>query len=124
MQSATIAIEISKLINGYFEVQIFQKGYSIEECFNKFLGYLELEPDLKNDTEVITLLENLLINKFSKVQDIVDYINKKMIIPNFIYFSSFDDKIPDEINYKKLSNQFYCNEKKFYKSFKLFRNRD
>lgn len=112
MKSGAIAIELANLISVYYDFQIFQKGYSAEECFNKFLDYLEIKPDIRNDAAIISLLENLLINRLNKVKNIVEDINKKMIIPNFIYFSSFDDKLPDEINYKKLSEQAYCNENK------------
>lgn len=81
-----------------------------------FLGNMVSKIEDDNECEIdedgLEKIINFIDDKLKKEKEVIELINSKGIIGNFIYFSSFDDMLPDEIDYLKLEDNEYCNRNK------------
>lgn len=57
--------------------------------------------------ENIEKLVKIIEEKFKEQKEFIDDINNKNIFSDFVYFSSFDDMLPDEIDYLELEKEEY-----------------
>lgn len=97
----------------YFIDQLYYNGDEDDKPFlSNLLTKIESENDYEIDVNEMEKLVEYLNTKFQKEGTLIKQISDTDIIGNFVYFSSFDDMLPDEIDYTQLENPEYCNKNK------------
>lgn len=100
---------IIEYITFYFVNQLFYNGDKDELPFiTDFQSKIEEDADGNQiEFENIEKLVNIIEEKFINQKNLIDEINNKDILYDFVYFSSFDDMLPDEIDYLELEKEEY-----------------
>ena len=100
---------VIEYITFYFVNQLFYNGDKEDLPFVADLQS-KIEEDADGNQiefENIEKLVKIIEEKFKEQKEFIDDINNKNIFSNFIYFSSFDDMLPDEIDYLELEKEEY-----------------
>ncbi len=104
---------IIEYITFYFMDHLFYNGDNEDTPFlGNMLSKIEDDNECEIDEDGLEKIINCIDDKLKKEKEVIELINSKGIIGNFIYFSSFDDMLPDEIDYLKLEDNEYCNRNK------------
>ena len=93
----------------YFVNQLFYNGDKEDLPFVADLQS-KIEEDADGNQiefENIEKLVKIIEEKFKEQKEFIDDINNKNIFSDFVYFSSFDDMLPDEIDYLELEKEEY-----------------
>lgn len=100
---------VIEYISYYFVNQLFYNGDKEDLPFVTDLQSKIQEDADGNEIEFenIEKLVNNIEEKFKEQKEFIDNINNKSILCDFIYFSSFDDMLPDEIDYLELEKEEY-----------------
>lgn len=100
---------VIEYITFYFVNQLFYNGDKEDLPFiTDFQSKIEEDTDGNQiEFENIEKLVNIIEEKFKEQKDFIDGINNKNIFCDFVYFSSFDDMLPDEIDYLELEKEEY-----------------
>ena len=104
-------IIIVEYVAKYFDLQI-SNSFTEEVVWEEFYKHMGLTKEIIDNAVIIDSFKDSIKSKFKKVQDIVDKIKKINLIPTILYFSSFSDLLPDEINFKRLSEKEYIKNNK------------
>lgn len=100
---------IIEYITFYFVNQLFYNGDKEDLPFVADLQS-KIEEDADGNQiefENIEKLVKIIEEKFKEQKEFIDDINNKNIFSDFVYFSSFDDMLPDEIDYLELEKEEY-----------------
>lgn len=100
---------VIEYITFYFVNQLFYNGDTEDLPF-----ITDLQSKIEEDTdgnqiefENIEKLVDIIEEKFKNQKNLIDDIHNKDILYDFVYFSSFDDMLPDEIDYLELEKEEY-----------------
>lgn len=105
---------VIEYITFYFVNQLFYNGDKEDLPFVADLQS-KIEEDADGNQiefENIEKLAKIIEEKFKEQKEFIDDINNKNIFSDFVYFSSFDDMLPDEIDYLELEKEEYRKNKK------------
>lgn len=100
---------VIEYITFYFVNQLFYNGDKEDLPFVADLQS-KIEEDADGNQiefENIEKLVKIIEEKFKEQKEFIDDINNKNIFSDFVYFSSFDDMLPDEIDYLELEKEEY-----------------
>lgn len=100
---------VIEYITFYFVNQLFYNGNKEDLPFVADLQS-KIEEDADGNQiefENIEKLVKIIEEKFKEQKEFIDDINNKNIFSDFVYFSSFDDMLPDEIDYLELEKEEY-----------------